>query len=423
MTVPWIGAGVLIATVLESRTNAGWRWIYYIALIYTGVSMIGNFLFYFPPSRPQRDYDKTRWRELKEQDWIGISLYSVGLTVFLIGLTWGGSPGHPWASASTLAPLIGGGVVFLASFAYDFTVAKLPVFPLFLFKQWRDYSILLVLIFVSGVVYFSMLALLPQATLYMYTIDPIEIGIIQLPSGLGQMAFGGLASLFVGKIKHLKLQIIILMTIQSLFLALYSTVVPRNRTAWMAFQFFGMGVFPLITVLCYVIAGLNVSIKHLGLASGLLGTFRSLGASVGITIFNTILNSLVPGQLGQRIVAVAVAEGLDPSLLPALIPATIQNAVGVPNAFSTLSSVTPAIQTELSTAFREAYAFAFRRVFWATIPFGVLGIACAFFINDPSKYLTNHVAQHMEKEGILGRSTNDQTSAKAEKSLLERKDA
>ncbi len=415
MTIPWIGASVLIGNLLASRTAAGWRWIYYIALIYNGVSLIGNFVFYFPPSRPQGDYEKTRWQELKEQDYIGIFLYSAGLATLLIGLTWGGAVGHPWSGASVLAPLILGAVVFFAAFAYDFTLASNPVFPLFLFQKWKDYSILLVVIFVSGAVYFAMVALLPQATLYMFTSDPIEIGIIQLPNGLGQVFFGGLASLVIGKIKHLKAQLIIYMSIQTLFMALFSAVVPYNKAAWMALQFFGMGVFPTITVLCYVIAGLNVSIKHLGLASGLLGTFRSLGASVGNAIFSTIMTQTVDKQLGERITRVAIAQGLDLSLLPALIPATIANAVGVPGAFSSVPGITPSNIAALSDAFKEAYAYAFRRVFWATIPFGVLAVASTFFINDPSKYLTNHVATHMEQEGIFGRSNVVDKSDNTEK--------
>ena len=415
MTIPWIGGSVILGNLLASKTAEGWRWIYYIALMYNGVSLIGNFVFYFPPSRPQGDYEKTRWQELKEQDFIGIMLYSAGLAVLLIGLTWGGSIGHPWSSASVLAPLIIGGFTFFAAFAYDFTLARNPVFPLFLFRKWTEYSILLVVIFVSGAVYFAMVALLPQATLYMFTSDPIQIGIIQLPNGLGQVFFGGLASLFIGKIKHLKAQIIVYMTIQTVFLAVYSVVVPYNKAAWMALQFFGMGVFPTITVLCYVIAGLNISIKHLGLASGLLGTFRSLGASVGNAIFSTIMTETVDTQLGKRIAKVAIAQGLDLSMLPVLIPATIDNALGVPDAFSYVPGITPAIVAALSDALKEAYAYAFRRVFWATIPFGVVAIACTFFINDPSKYLTNHVATHMEHGGLFTRSKVADQSDTAEK--------
>lgn len=412
MTVPWIGASVIISTLLATRTAAGWRWIYYIALIYSSVSIIGIFIFYFPPSRPQRDYEKTRWEQLKEQDYIGIFLYSTGLTAFLIGISWGGTEGHPWNGASTLAPIIAGGLVFLSAFAYDFTMAKNPFFPWFLFRQVGDFSILLVIIFVTGAVYFALAALLPQATLYIFSNDPIEIGLIQLPNGLGQLVFGGLASLLIGKIKHLKAQVIVLMAMQTLFAGLLSITVPGNKAAWMAFQVFAMGAFPLITVLSIVITSLNVSIKHLGLASGLIGTFRSLGGAAGTAILNTVVNGQLSKQLPKRIGKAAVAQGLDESILPALITATVNNAVGVPQAFSLLPNITTADQAALSQALKEAYAYSFRRVFWATIPFGVFALVCSFFLNDPSKYLTNHVATHMERDGLFqARQKTDHSDA------------
>jgi hypothetical protein len=115
----------------------------------------------------------------------------------------------------------------------------------------------------------------------MFTNDPIQIGIIALPNGIAQVIFGGCATIVMGKVGHLKLQVIFFLVVQTVFVAAYAGVVPGNRTGWTAFQFFGMGPFALITLLCYVIAGLNVPLRHLGLASGLIGTFRSAGGSVG----------------------------------------------------------------------------------------------------------------------------------------------
>jgi hypothetical protein len=168
----------------------------------------------------------------------------------------------------------------------------------------------------------------------------------------------------------------------------------------MAFQFFGNSCVPLITVLCYVTAGLHVRQKDLGVASGLIGTFRSADGSVGNAIFSTILNGVVDSQLSARISDAALSLGFPAADLEALIPAVILNGSGVPGAFADLPAATTEIQTATANAFREAYAYAFRRVFWATIPFGVCAIIAACFIRDSTKYLTNHVAIHMEKEAI-----------------------
>ncbi|KAJ9618122.1 hypothetical protein H2204_013169 [Knufia peltigerae] len=405
MTIPWAIAGVLIANALQSNTAAGWRWCYYIGIIFGVLSTAGTIVFYFPPSRPQYDFDKTRWQEIKEIDYIGFLLYTAGLTILLIGLTWAGSANHPWTSASTIAPIVVGFVTLIACFVYDFTVPTRPFFPLELFREIRGFTVLLVVVFVAGVVFYSMAGLLPQGSLYMFTPDSIQIGIIALPNGISQFLFGGVATILMGKVGHLKLQVIVMLMIQTAATGAYAGVIPGNRAGWSALQFFGQGAFALITLLCYVIAGLNVPLRHLGVASGLIGTFRSAGGSVGNAVFNTILNGLIKEQIPARLAQVVEENSMPADTLATLIPATMQNALGIPNSFAKVPGITPQVEAMAATAFKEAYAFAFSRVFYASIPFGCLAIIAALFILDPSKYLTNHTAVKMEREGMAGRKT------------------
>ena len=393
--IPFALCSVLIGNALLS--GATWRWCYYIGIIYGGIAIIGTFLVYHPPSRPQLDYDRTRWQETKSLDYGGILLYSTGLTVFLVGLTWAGTPSHPWQSASVIAPIAIGGIVFAATFAYSFTIPKESFFPLSLFKQVREFTVLLVVVFVSGMCYYSMAGLLPQATLWIFTNDPVQIGVTQLPNGFANLWGGVLLPMLSHKIGYVKWQIVGALIAQTLFIALYSVPLPGNKAAWMTLQFFGQGCFGWITLTTYFVASLHVPLRELGVAAGLIGTFRSAGGSVGIAIFNTILNNIVNSRLGGQITTAATIAGFDPDGLEALIPAVISNAAGVLDAFTGISGVTADVQAATALAVKETYAYAFRRVFWATVPFGVVAIICALFITDPSQYLTNHTAVHMEK--------------------------
>ena len=133
----------------------------------------------------------------------------------------------------------------------------------------------------AGMVFYSFAGHLPQGSLYMYTSDPIQIGIIALPNGVAQFLCGGIMTLIMGKVGHLKIKIIVLLVIQTVFTAAFAGVIPTNRAAWSAFQFFSMGPFAWITLLSYVVAGLNVPLRHLDIAAGSIGTFRSGGGSVG----------------------------------------------------------------------------------------------------------------------------------------------
>jgi hypothetical protein len=371
--------------------------------MYSVVSIIGIYLFYFPPSRPQYD-GKSTWQEIRELDYIGFLLYTAGLTTFLIGLTWAGTPAHPWKSASTLAPIIIGFLTLVACFVYDYTLAKQPLFPPVILNQVRDFTVLLVVVFVAGVVYYSMTALVPQASLYIFTDDPIEIGFYSLPAGISIVFFGGFLALFAGKIGHLRIQLLFYLVLQTAFIAAYSAAVPGNRNAWMALQFFGNGPFAVITIIAYVIAGLNVPLRHLGVASGLIGTFRAAGGSVGNAFLSTIFKTVAEAQVPKRVIAAGLSHGLQESSLSLLIVATTNNAVGVPGAFATVPGITPEIEGAASEAFKASYAYAFKRVCWSTIPFGVLAIACAWFIRDPSTYLTNHTAILLKNHDMLGRT-------------------
>ena len=145
-------------------------------------------------------------------------------------------------------------------------------------------------------------------------------------------------------------------------------------------------------------AGLQVKQVELGLATGLIGTFRSSGGSLGSAIFSTILTTVSRKQLDARITQAAVSNGFDPSHLSQLIPAVSESALGVPDAFTKVPGASPAVQNAVLEAFKEAYAYAFARVFYATIPFGVIAIIAACFIKDAGRFMTNHTSVALEKD-------------------------
>ncbi|KAL2783465.1 fungal trichothecene efflux pump [Aspergillus keveii] len=353
----------------------------------------------FPPSRPLQDHERTRWQQTRDIDIVGLALYTGGLTTFLVGLQSAGQEANGWQSTKVIALLVAGLVALVGCFLYDFLVASNPVFPYRIFRQLRDVTLLLAVAFLAGLVYYTMSALYPQGSLYMYTTDATPIGLIALPNGVAQFVFGAIAPALISKIKHLKLQLLSALVLQTVFVALGAIAFP-NRAAWSAFQVFAIGPFAFITVLCYVITGLNVPLRYLGLASGLVGTFRSMGGAVGNAVFNTILNSSFSARVGPSVAAAAAAHGFDMSRVGELIRAAIANASGAPYAFEGIQgvTVTPDLQAAAALAVKEAYVHAYRIVFLATIPFGVVTVVGACFIRDPSKYLTNHTAVQMEKK-------------------------
>lgn len=381
--------------------NATWRWVYYIGIIYASVSIVGTAIFYFPPSRPRNDWDKSRWQEFKELDFIGVGLFASGLTLFLVGITYLGK-------SSYSVPLVASTVVIgcfllIACLLYDFNIPQDPIFPYRLFAMFREFTVHLIILFVAGMIWQAITTLGPQGTLYMFTNDPIRIGVLQIGNNISGLLGGWIMPSLVHKIKHVREQIIFALLMETVFTACYAAVVPNNETAWSVMQLFGQCCFTWVTLLAYVSSGLFVPHEDFGVSAGLLGTFRSAGNSVGNAIFSTILTSVVNKQMPQRVAQAAISNGFPADEIAELIPAVVENAVGVPGAFANIPQATTAVITATSAAFKEAYAYAFRRVFYSTIPFGVLALVMAWFVRDPSPLLNNHVAVHQEREVLSGK--------------------
>ncbi|KIW52004.1 hypothetical protein PV05_10666 [Exophiala xenobiotica] len=390
----WAIAGTLLANALLS--HASWRVMFYIAAGYGAFSFIGTLFVYFPPSHPRPD-GLTKWQEFKQLDFLGAALYVSGLAVFLFGLNSGGNT-YPWKSAGTLAPLILGLIVFLGAFVYDFKVAKDPLFPWYLFKMFREFSSLLMLVFVAGMVFFAASALNAQTILYLYTADPIKIGVYSIPSGAGQLVGGVIIPGLVHYIKYVHYQLTFSVFMQTLFFGLAALITPHNINWVMAVQFLAMLPFGWVTLNSYTTASLHVPQRDLGVAIGLIGTFRSLGGAVGSVVFSSIFNQISAKQVPQRIGDVALNAGISAKNLPDLIEAVSLTLVGVPGQAATVPSVSASVFSKCVEAARLGYAYGFRITWLASIPFGVIAMCCAVAVRDPSKYFTNHVEVHLEKE-------------------------
>ncbi|KAK3708901.1 hypothetical protein LTR37_011231 [Vermiconidia calcicola] len=390
----WAIPGTLLATTMLS--DATWRIMFYIAIAYGAFSFLGTFWVYYPPSHPRLD-GKTKWQEFKELDFFGTFLFVAGLAVFLFGLNAGGNT-YPWKSAGALAPLVLGLFVFLAAFVYDFTVPQDPLFPWYLFKNFREFSSLPVLVFVAGMVFFAASALNAQTILYLHSYDPIKIGLYSIPSGAGQLIGGVLIPALVHKIKYVQWQLTFAVFMQTLFFGLAALITPSNLNWLMAVQFLAMLPFGWITLNCYTAASLNVPQKDLGVAIGLIGTFRSIGGSVGSVIFSSIFAQTAAKQVAKRVSNTAIAAGVSAETLPELIGAVQLSLVGAPAELSTLSGVSTRTFDACVDAARLGYAYGFRMTWLASIPFGVIATLCAVIVKDPSKYFTNHVEIHLNKK-------------------------
>lgn len=199
-------------------------------------------------------------------------------------------------------------------------------------------------------------------------------------------------------IKFVQWQLTFAVFVQTLFFGLAALITPTNLSWLMACQFFAMLPFGWITLNCYTAASLNVPQRDLGVAIGLIGTFRSIGGSVGSVIFSSIFAQTAAKQISNRVAGIALAAGASPNSIPDIIEAADLTLVGVPGQKSSLSGITAKTFDACVEAARYGYAYGFRMTWLASIPFGVIALLCAAAVRDPSKFFTNHVEIHLNKK-------------------------
>jgi MFS family permease len=138
---PIAAFGPMIARKFIEHSSLGWRWCFYINIIAVGLAVVLLFFFYHPPTFELLHERKTKRQLLKELDYVGIFLWTAGLTIFLMGISWGGNM-YPWKSAATIGSMIIGALLLVALFVWEgFANLKYPTIPLKFFRNQGFFSL------------------------------------------------------------------------------------------------------------------------------------------------------------------------------------------------------------------------------------------------------------------------------------------
>ncbi|KAG8161826.1 hypothetical protein KVR01_008813 [Diaporthe batatas] len=405
-SLPFAVFGPVIARSFFNNTVSRWRWNYYMGDILGFISLVLYWFFYHPPSYDQLHvHGKTRWQMTRDLDFVGIFLYVAGCVLFLVGLSWGGSV-YPWVSAEVLCTLLVG-VATLAAFAvYEGYFCRVqPLMPPRMFRNVGFVAIIAIAV-VGAMVYFSLTVLWPTIIGSLYTADSMQIGWQSSVVGGGMLlgqTMGGFCISYVPKVKW---QVIIASALAFAFATSLTTISPDRWSATIA-----LGILLLISVgfvenISFPGVTLVWEAQDIGLATGVLGSIRSLGGSIATALYSSVLANELDKNLPKYVVPAATDAGLPESSVESLLAAlTAGDFSGVPG-------ISPEIIDAVGGALKTAYASSFRVVFYATIPFSVILLLSAFLVPDMKKFLSHNVAKKLQ-EGKF------ETRAKEKKEIRE----
>lgn len=202
--IPASGFSPAIANAIIANTSVGWRGLYYILIAANGASIILWVIFYHPPTFHMKHENQTKRYFIKNLDYGGIILYSAGLLLLLLGLSWGGNV-YPWKSAHVIATVVIGVLSLVAFALYEsYMPLKEPLVPMHLFRNGPWVASITLLGLGAGV-YYALALIWPAYVAVAYDGgDRIYGGLLSSLHGCaiisGQIV-GGLLAKPLGKVK------------------------------------------------------------------------------------------------------------------------------------------------------------------------------------------------------------------------------
>ena len=235
--------------------------------------------------------------KLKQVDWLGSALTLAWVMLALIALSWAGSQ-YRWDSAAVLAPLLFG-VALLGAFVYTEAKVRLPLIPLYIFRD-STVSAAMATTFFSGIAYYGVMYHLPQYFQQVHGASAIRSGLLVLPLSLCQTAFVFGAGFLTSKTGDFWWSMVAGFAIWTVGLGLMSTIGTNSTDA----QLIGYQVIIALgagltfqTSLVAIQAA--VSRKDMATATGTRNFMRMVGGTIGLAACGTIVNNLTARELAR----------------------------------------------------------------------------------------------------------------------------
>ncbi|KAF2010130.1 MFS general substrate transporter [Aaosphaeria arxii CBS 175.79] len=387
---------VLYAQLIAKESN--WRYNGIFVGVWNFVGLLLCIFCYHDPPRLTSEY--TAKDVLRQVDYIGGLLSTIGVTCFMMGLQWGASQ-YPWGSAHNVAPFVVGVVLIIAFFVWEGWFAPYPMAPKGLFsKSKKTMTFILLITFFSGGNYFVMLLFWPTQVYNVYGDDPVGIGIRSLPVGFGIIAGAAICLILIpitqGRVKALMIFFTALMTAGT---GAISVSNPDNlNTMYAIVTISAIGVGGVI-IPSSIIAQIACPDDLLATITAITLAIRYIGGAIGFAVYaNLFFRKFTEYATDTVAIKTIVLQGI---VAPTELPLIAHMVELVGNArFAELKEImanSPAVLRRdaypiIIRAAQEAFALAYRFPYWISIAFGSICFILSFFVEDIGTLLTNQVA-------------------------------
>ncbi|MFC7371902.1 MFS transporter [Fictibacillus iocasae] len=277
--------GPQIGTWISEASWLGWRWCFYVNLPFGILSMITLF-FALKESKSDKK---------PKVDYMGTLLLISSTVMLLLGLEWGGKD-YDWNSVPIIG-LFAGAAISIALFVWVELRAEEPVLPLSIFKD-RMVLGTSVVVFCQGAIMFSAITYLP-------ILSVAVIGNENSNSVLTPMMFPIMVGAILGGFLCTKIRFRTIMAVSmgtGIVVAYLLGTITHKTDQWavtMIMVALGLIVLgPLMSVSQNAVAQ-SVDARYIGIASSVVGFWRSIGGVMGAAITATIVNSHLKDKMNE----------------------------------------------------------------------------------------------------------------------------
>ncbi|PHH67723.1 hypothetical protein CDD80_570 [Ophiocordyceps camponoti-rufipedis] len=287
------GIGPVVGGAISSRSPDSWRWIFRLNMPLTALTT-GCVLFFMPLKKVNGN-----WKlKLKAVDFPGILLALAGVTIVILGLTWGGRE-YAWNSAHVIATLAVGSAVSVAFVLWQWKGPRYPLVPLHMFKSKIVNGACLTMA-INGWNFVTQVYYVPAFYQLVYGYSATKAGAMLLPITVVQTFSSTLSGLVVHWIGRYRECILFGWLCWAVGLGLMSTL---DETTGMDKQIgyavlIGIGVGNTLQP-ALIATQAGVERRDMAVVTSFRNFVRNLGSTLGLAVSGTIINNIMAHDLSS----------------------------------------------------------------------------------------------------------------------------